>query len=351
MCKKLIPHKLDFYSITLLAAALYNFLWGSYVILFPELSFTILGVSPPKYKELWQCIGMIVGVYGIGYYIAAFNPRKHWPIVLVGFLGKVFGPIGFIGALIQKIFPLSFGLNIIFNDLIWWIPFFLTLKYALTQKESSPKIFETSDLENLEKRYRVKLINSLSGFKSANLIGTVDENSITNLSIVSSVFHLGAEPPLIGMIIRPDTAKRDTLDNIRKTKQYTINHVNEDIFFKAHQTSARYDSEQSEFSEVGLTEAFRNNFIAPFVKESYIKIGVKLIREEKIIENGAHLIIGEIVYIEFPEHILEEDGHLDINEVKSVAVSGLDEYQQAYSLGRLQYAKKDTTTTYLDRSF
>lgn len=115
---------------SLVAAGLYNILWGAWVIFFPALSFTLLGAEPPRYLELWQCIGMIVGVYGLGYIIAASNPNRHWPIVLVGLLGKIFGPIGFVKALYDGVFPLSFGINIIFNDLIWWVPFFLALKGA-----------------------------------------------------------------------------------------------------------------------------------------------------------------------------------------------------------------------------
>lgn len=117
-------------SRVLFIAGIYNILWGAYVIFFPAFSFEVLGAIPPKYLELWQCIGMIVGVYGIGYIAAATDPIRHWPIVLVGLLGKVFGPIGFIKALYTKVFPLTFGINIIFNDLIWWIPFFLILKKA-----------------------------------------------------------------------------------------------------------------------------------------------------------------------------------------------------------------------------
>jgi len=115
---------------SLIAAGIYNILWGAWVILFPALSFEILGAEPPRYLELWQCIGMIVGVYGIGYIIAAINPNRHWPIVLVGLLGKIFGPIGFAKALYDGVFGLSFGVNIIFNDLIWWVPFYLALKGA-----------------------------------------------------------------------------------------------------------------------------------------------------------------------------------------------------------------------------
>ena len=112
----------------LLIAALYNILWGAQAVLFPLWSFKAAGMASPLYPELWQCIGMIVGVYGVGYAAAAFNPWRHWPIVLVGLLGKVFGPIGFIYAILKGSFTLAFGWHIVFNDVIWWLPFFLILR-------------------------------------------------------------------------------------------------------------------------------------------------------------------------------------------------------------------------------
>ncbi len=120
-------------QITLRIAAIYNLSWGALAVLFPIQSFELLGMTPPLYPQLWQCIGMIVGVYGIGYWFAALNPLVHWPIVLVGFLGKIFGPIGFAMAIIKEELPLNFGIHIIFNDLIWWIPFFLILKTTLSR--------------------------------------------------------------------------------------------------------------------------------------------------------------------------------------------------------------------------
>ena len=117
---------------TLYAAAAYNVVWGALVVLFPDATFRLLGVEEPaRYPEIWQCVGMIVGVYGVGYAIAARDPLRHWPIVLVGLLGKVFGPIGFIDAVfIKGTFPVQFGWTIITNDLIWWVPFALILVAA-----------------------------------------------------------------------------------------------------------------------------------------------------------------------------------------------------------------------------
>jgi peroxiredoxin len=114
----------------LLAAAVYNLLWGAYAILLPGHYFSWVGIEPPRYLELWQCIGMIVGVYGVGYAIAARDPLRHWPIVLVGLLGKIFGPLGFLWALLQGSLPWSFALTLLSNDLIWWIPFAMILWQA-----------------------------------------------------------------------------------------------------------------------------------------------------------------------------------------------------------------------------
>ena len=110
------------------AAAVYNLIWGLWAIVAPLSFFRLVGVDPlPAYPELWQCIGMIVGVYGVGYWIAATNPYRHWPIVLVGLLGKVFGPIGFVQAVLAERFPPLMGITILTNDLIWWAPFGLIL--------------------------------------------------------------------------------------------------------------------------------------------------------------------------------------------------------------------------------
>jgi peroxiredoxin len=122
-------------KLVLAAAGFYNLAWGAFVILFPSALFNWTGIAQPNYPELWQCIGMIVGVYGIGYWIASGDPVKHWPIVLVGFLGKVFGPIGMIKALIEQRFPPEFALICVLNDVIWWVPFALILKHAAQMNE------------------------------------------------------------------------------------------------------------------------------------------------------------------------------------------------------------------------
>lgn len=113
-------------------------LWGAWAVLFPSAIFSWLDMPQPNYPQFWQCIGMIVGVYGVGYVIAAFDPVRHWPIVLVGFLGKVFGPLGMAQALWSGQLPWGFALNCVTNDLIWCVPFFLILKHAWDEFQSDP---------------------------------------------------------------------------------------------------------------------------------------------------------------------------------------------------------------------
>lgn len=123
---RLIP----FLGVTLFVAGVYNLAWGTWVILFPNMMFEMLDLELPRYPQIWQCVGMIVGVYGVGYVIAGFNPLRHWPIVLVGFLGKVFGPIGMWISVQQGTLPATFAWVNVFNDLIWWFPFGLILYLA-----------------------------------------------------------------------------------------------------------------------------------------------------------------------------------------------------------------------------
>ena len=190
-----------------------------------------------------------------------------------------------------------------------------------------------------EKLYKTNLINSLSGFKSANLIGTISPEGKTNLAIFSSVIHVGANPPLMGLLMRPVTVQRHTYTNIKETGFYTINHINKDILKQAHQTSARYDEDISEFDACGLTPEYSQNIIAPYVKESGIKIGLKFVEEHEIKSNSTIFMVGEIQEVIIPDDALLNDGYLDIETAGTVGISGLDSYHNTERIARLAYAK------------
>lgn len=202
-------------------------------------------------------------------------------------------------------------------------------------------IITKTQISEMEKLYRVKLINSLSGFKGANLIGTINEKRITNLALFSSVIHVGANPPLMGVLFRPLNAIRHTYNNIKQTKHFTINHVNKGIYQSAHQTSARYDEDTSEFSTCRLTEEYSQNLKAPYVKESKIKIGLEYIEEHQIKANDTVLLVGEIIEVILPENNLNSEGYLDIETAGTLTISSLDGYHETRLINRLSYAKTD----------
>ena len=195
---------------------------------------------------------------------------------------------------------------------------------------------------DFEKLYRAAFVNSVSGFKSANLIGTISKEGKTNLAIFSSVIHVGANPPALGFLMRPVSAERHTYTNIKETNHFTINHINKEIFKQAHQTSARYEKDVSEFDACGLTTEYSEIIKAPYVKESKIKIGLKFVEEQEIKFNSTVFIVGEIVELILPEEIISKDGYVDIENAGTIAISGLDNYHETKRIARLSYAKPGT---------
>jgi len=151
----------------------------------------------------------------------------------------------------------------------------------------------------------------------------------------------------MGIIFRPDSSPRHTLNNIRATKVCTLNNTSEELIIKGHQTSARYSENISEFDEVQLTPEELNDFHAPFVKESKLKVALKLVREIDIIENGTHFLFFATDGVYFPQDILEEDGHLNLYKINTASITGLDGYSSSKKLGRLTYAKPRSFSNWL----
>lgn len=204
------------------------------------------------------------------------------------------------------------------------------------------KHFLQQDIEDMEKLNRAAFINSLSGFKSVSLVGTIDNLGQTNLAIFNSIIHIGANPALIGIIIRPNSVNRHTLENIIESQCFTINHINKDIYKKAHQTSARYPKEISEFEATGLTPEFHQKIKSPYVKESHIKFGLQFVERHDLKINDTILIIGKVIEIFVPEQCIATDGVIDIEKAGTITASGLDSYHSTNRLARLTYAKPNS---------
>lgn len=207
------------------------------------------------------------------------------------------------------------------------------------------KHFTFESIMEMPKHYKTHFVNSLGGFKSVSLLGTINKSGQTNVGIFSSIFHIGANPPLIALIFRPSPPQRDTLANILETGFYTINHINESIYKQAHQTSARYDYGESEFDITGLNPEFKNNFLAPFVQESHIQMGIEFKERIDITINNTIMVIGEIKEVYIPENCLGDDGFIDLEKANTITCSGLDSYHKTQKLDRLSYAKPNKELT------
>jgi flavin reductase (DIM6/NTAB) family NADH-FMN oxidoreductase RutF len=207
--------------------------------------------------------------------------------------------------------------------------------------------FTLQEVKSWDRFYRGNFINSISGFKSVSLIGTVDSNNNANLAIFSNIVHLGADPALIGFINRPREASPHTLSNIEETKTYTINHIHADFLDKAHQTSAKYKKEESEFDKTGLTPLWTEDSKAPYVKESSLRYALDLQEIIPLKQNDTFLVVGAIKNIYVPIVAIQPDGFVDLEKVGSLASLGTDGYYKTSLLKRYSYARPNQDPTEL----
>lgn len=199
--------------------------------------------------------------------------------------------------------------------------------------------FSRSAIDNFHHLYRINLINSCTGYKSANLIGTKSFGGNENAAVFSSVTHMGSNPPLLGVFFRPTTVLRNTYENIKETDLYTINHIHNTILEDAHHTSAKYDKSISEFDKTNLETEYLNNFKAPFVKGAPVKLAMKFVEEYHIKSNRTILVVGEIIDLYVNDDMVEEDGFINLSAGKTAVINGLDGYAVPNLKTRMGYQR------------
>jgi len=203
------------------------------------------------------------------------------------------------------------------------------------------KHFSLDEISALDKNFRRNLINSITGFKPLHLLATQNHLGNFNLALFSSAVHVGADPPLIGILFRPLTVPRHSYKNIHATGYYSLNHVPSSIIQQAHQCSAPYPEELSEFDVTGLHPEKSNRLPIVYVKESPVKMGMQWVEEYTIQANETIFMVGKIVELILPEQVVGSDGFVDLEQLHLVTASGLDGYHITRKLIRLQYAKTD----------
>lgn len=199
--------------------------------------------------------------------------------------------------------------------------------------------FSSDDFNEMHHLYRINLINSCSGYKSANLIGTKSGKNISNVAIFSSITHMGSNPGLLGFFMRPATVIRNTYENIKETGVFTINHIHESILEDAHHTSAKYDDSISEFEMTELEEEYKNTFSAPFVKDAPIQMAMTYVEEYHIKANNTILLVGAIKDLYLNEGLLQKDGFINLSEANVATINGLDGYSIPKLKTRFEYQR------------
>jgi flavin reductase (DIM6/NTAB) family NADH-FMN oxidoreductase RutF len=199
--------------------------------------------------------------------------------------------------------------------------------------------FNADDIAGMELLSRVQFATSLPGAKPISLIGTTDSSGQTNLAPFSSVLHLGSSPCLLGMVSRPDLVDRHTLANLSETRAWTINHLHPEIVDAAHQCSARYPKDTSEFDATGLSVHYEPGFTAPFVMESRFRIGLELEDIIHIPANDTKLIVGRVVLVQVADDGLTVHGGIDLVGLECLASTALDTYFRLQPFARLAHAK------------
>lgn len=199
--------------------------------------------------------------------------------------------------------------------------------------------FNLDDIQGFSKLYRLNLINSITGYKSANMIGTRSNSGEENVAIFSSITHLGSNPALLHFTLRPNTVPRDTYKNIKENMVFTVNHVSLAQIEQAHHTSAKYDRNISEFNQTSLEAEYKMDWHAPFVKGAPIALGCRYLNEYEIKENGCVLIIAAIEHIFVEDKLLQKDGWVKLESGEVVAINGLDGYALPKLQKRMEYAR------------
>lgn len=109
------------------AAGVYNICWGLYSVIDPQWLFRFAGIPLQNYPQIFACLGMVVGLYGLLYLEVARAPERGWPLAAVGFAGKLLGPVGLLYLIWNGTWPVATVVLCLTNDIIWWVPFGLYL--------------------------------------------------------------------------------------------------------------------------------------------------------------------------------------------------------------------------------
>lgn len=195
------------------------------------------------------------------------------------------------------------------------------------------------ELQQMNSRKRGVFMNSLAGYRTVILVGTVSNEGVTNLAIFNSLVHFGADPALWGLVCRPNAQERDTVKNISANGKYTLNLIHVSERNKAHQTSAKYERSVSEFDACGFKTEFKTGCMVPFVQSAIVKMEMESVLTIPVPLNGTSILIGKPLNIYLPTGMMDPDGFADLAGSEVLGCQGLDAYLSATVIERFPYAQ------------
>lgn len=213
----------------------------------------------------------------------------------------------------------------------------------MIQDKAGPEMeIDAAQWKALDDKYRIRLHNSLLGGKPVHLVGTASEDGVPNLAVFNSACHVSSNPPLIGMMCRPLTVRRDTYANIKATGQWTLNAITADFVERAHRAADKLAAELSEFDHTGLTISQKPGFSAPAVAESPVQIGLELREELELKSSGTVMLIGEVAWLRLKTRGTSENGSLQADNLGVLSSLGLDAYAEVREVARFRHSSSQT---------
>lgn len=199
------------------------------------------------------------------------------------------------------------------------------------------KSFSSEEIKSLDRAYRRDFINRITGAKLAWILGSFHPEFGENLALFSSIVHVGANPPLVGIVFRPSMGKLHSLRNINETKLFSLNSLPLKFRKEIHSSSANGSEELDDFDSIGLQREIDSSHPIPLVKEASIRMLLEPVELAPIRTNSNHFLVSEIKKVEINVAFLDSN-ELPIPEGLTY-VSGLDLYCKVESIQSMPYAR------------
>lgn len=111
--------------VVLLLATAHNLLAGAGMIVFYHEAYKMLGLTKPDLNMPLQLVGILVALFGVGYWFVFRNPVENRNLLLLGLWSKALGStLGIYYVAVGKL-PLAFLPILFFADIIYLLPFYI----------------------------------------------------------------------------------------------------------------------------------------------------------------------------------------------------------------------------------